>query len=79
MIKDYKQLQYPWVPIKPGDSIQPGMVVKDNEGLILLVGDIEAGTAPLDYCNGCSNPANITHWSWLYDGTQDRTKGEKYF
>ena len=79
MIKDYKQLQYPWVPIKPGDSIQPGMVVKDNEGLILLVGDIEAGTAPLDYCNGCSSPANITHWSWLYDGTQDRTKGEKYF
>ena len=79
MIKDYKQLNYPWTPVKPGDSIQAGMVVKDREGLILLVGDIEAGTAPLDYCNGCSYPANITHWSWLYDGTQERTKGEKYF
>lgn len=68
MLPNYKSLEYPWMPVKPGDSIQAGMVVKDKDGLILLVGDIEAGTAPLDYCNGCTYPANITHWAWLEDG-----------
>lgn len=68
MLPNYKELEYPWRPVQAGDSIQAGMVVKDKDGIILLVGDIEAGTAPLDYCNGCSYPANIVAWAWLQDG-----------